>query len=251
MSAETVVTPEIAEATLEGPQGKLAFRLFKTSACFQIANDIFAGTTYPNVPFVTDVETIFDIGANVGAASVYFAVSYPEAKVYAFEPGSQPFSLLRQNVAPFANVSAFSFGLYGYEKKTVLYHGCGDSVESSVHPTERTSSECEEIELRSPLNFLHERGVTQIDILKVDTEGCELPILSSLQKYLPKVKVLYVEYHSERDRRLLDSMLAETHALWRGRVSLVHRGEFCYLRKDLIPDGSETHTSEILSVPEP
>ena len=63
MSAETVVTPEIAEATLEGPQGKLAFRLFKTSACFQIANDIFAGTTYPNVPFVTDVETIFDIGA--------------------------------------------------------------------------------------------------------------------------------------------------------------------------------------------
>jgi FkbM family methyltransferase len=245
MSTETVMAPEMVEATLQGPQGKVAFHLFKTEASFQIANDIFAGRTYPNVPFIGEVKTILDVGANVGAASIYFAVSYPEAKVYAFEPASSPFSWLQKNIVPFANVHAFPFGFYECDKRTALYHGCGDSVESSIHASARTRADSEEVDLRSPHDFLREQEIERIDILKIDTEGCELPILHALRRYLPAVKVVYVEYHSELDRRLLDSMMAETHVLWRGQVCLVYRGEFCYVRKDLIPDSKETHTSEI------
>ena len=75
MNRDEINRPDVAEATLQGPHGTLAFRLFKTEVCFQIANDIFAGTTYPNIPFVSGVKTILDIGANVGAASVYLAMS--------------------------------------------------------------------------------------------------------------------------------------------------------------------------------
>jgi len=246
MSQERLNRPDVAQATLQGPQGTLPFQLFKTDVCFQVANDIFAGVTYPNVPFVAGVKTIFDIGANVGAASVYFAMGYPGAEVCAFEPGSAPLSLLQQNVAPLRNVSVFPFGLYSREKTLSLFQGNHDSVESSVCATTRTACQGEQVRLVCASQFLREHSIESVDILKIDTEGCEVPILRSLSKYLPEVKVLYVEYHSERDRRLIDELLAETHVLWRGRVTFAYRGEFCYLKRELVPDASETHTCEIL-----
>jgi FkbM family methyltransferase len=238
--------PDVAQATLQGPQGALPFHLFKTEVCFQIANAIFSGATYPNVPFVSDVKTILDIGANVGAASVYLAISYPQAQVYAFEPGRDALALLQKNMQLLRNVSVFPFGLHSRNQTLSLFHGKTDSVESSVFPSLRTDSEGEPTRLVCASEFLSEHGIERIDILKIDTEGCEVPILRSLSRHLPEVKVLYVEYHSERDRRMIDKMLAETHVLWKGNVTFAYRGEFCYLRRDLVPDENETHTCEIL-----
>jgi len=109
MNAERIKSPDVAQATLQGPQGAIPFWLFKTDVCFQIANDIFAGITYPIVPSVSGVTTVVDIGANVGAASVYFAMAYPDAKIYAFEPGSIPLLLLQQKCGLLAAGEGFSF----------------------------------------------------------------------------------------------------------------------------------------------
>jgi len=244
--SQTLHQREVAQATLQGPRGALPFNLFKTNVSFQVADSIFAGATYPTISFVSEVKTIVDIGANVGAASVYFAIAYPDAKVYAFEPGSAALSLLQQNVEPLRNVTVFPFGLHSREQRLSLFHGKNDSVESSLCPTPRTGSDSEEIRLVCAPDFLASQGVHRIDILKIDTEGCEVPILRALHPYLPEVKVLYVEYHSERDRRMIDEMLAATHVLWRGHVTFAYRGEFCYLKRELVPDESETHTCEIL-----
>jgi FkbM family methyltransferase len=246
MNQQLLNRPDVAQATLEGPRGALPFNLFKTDVCFQIANDIFAGVTYPNVSFVCGVKTIVDIGANVGAASVFFALAYPDAQVYAFEPGSAPLSLLRQNAEPLHNITVFPFGLYSREHTLTLFQGKNDSVESSIWQSSRTGEESEQIRLVCAPEFLAGHGINGIDILKIDTEGCEAPILRSLKQYLPAVKVLYVEYHSERDRRMIDELLADTHILWRGHVTFAYRGEFCYLKRELVPDESETHTCEIL-----
>jgi len=244
MSTAAVTQFETTEARLDTPMGPTPFTLFKTQSGFQIAHDIFAGTTYPHVHFVSDVKTVLDIGANIGAASVYFAMHYPGAIVYAFEPASAPFSLLKPNTAPFRNVATFNFGFNSQEGQGLLYHGKQDSVESSVCPSPRTDTDPEQIQLMSAPKFLTTHAIERIDILKLDTEGCEVPILRSLQKHLPEIKLIYVEYHSDRDRRLIDGLLAETHVLWRGHVPLAYRGEFCYLNRKLIPD--ETYSSEIL-----
>jgi len=246
MSQEILNRRDVAQATLQGPGGELPFNLFKTDVCFQVANDIFAGITYPSVSFLSGVKTIVDVGANVGAASVYFAMAYPDAQVYAFEPGSAPLSLLQQNVAPLRNVRVFPFGLHSQERNLSLFQGRNDSVESSLCSSTRTTGESEQIRLACAAEFLMGQGIEKIDVLKIDTEGCEVPILQSLYRYLPEVKVLYVEYHSERDRRMIDEMLAETHVLWRGHISFAFRGEFCYLKRELLPDECEIHTCEIL-----
>jgi FkbM family methyltransferase len=246
MSEELLNRPDVAQATLQGPHGTLPFHLFKTDACFQVANDIFAGVTYPIVPLVSGVKTVVDIGANVGAASFYFAMAYPDAQVYALEPGGSPFSLLRQNVVSLRNVKVFPFGLDSSERTVTLFHGKNDSVESSLSPSLRTGSETEQVRLLGGSQFLSDQGIDKVDVLKIDTEGCEVAILRSLEQYLPEVKALYVEYHSERDRRLIDGILADTHVLWRGHVNLAYRGEFCYLKRELVPAETETHTCEIL-----
>jgi FkbM family methyltransferase len=243
---DTFTQPEIAEGVFKYPGGELQFRLFNNEVCIRISEEILAGRTYPEVPFVNDVQTILDIGANIGAASVFFAAAYPGASVYALEPGTQPFSLLKQNTRALPNVHSFPFGLFSSDTTLPLYEGRNDAVESSICPTGRTNNDCAMISLRSAPEFLAEQGIGLVDVLKIDTEGCEVPILRSLQAYLPHTKLIYVEYHSDRDRRLIDQLLAKTHVLWRGHASLVHRGEFCYLRRDLLPPDRETHTCEIL-----
>jgi FkbM family methyltransferase len=243
---ETLTEPELVEGNFKHPRGELRFRLFKNEVCIHISQEILDGHTYPEVSFVKDVSTILDVGANIGAACVFLAATYPNATVYALEPGGSAFSLLQQNTEPLSNIRIFPFGLFSSDRVLPLYRGHNDSVESSVCPTTRTGEDCETIRLRSAPQFLLEQGIAHVDILKIDTEGCEVPILRSLRSCLAEVKVIYVEYHSDRDRRLIDELLAETHVLWRAQSTLVHRGEFCYVKRALLPPESETHTSEIL-----
>ena len=54
---------------------------------------ILEGKTYPYLPFVDDVRTILDAGANCGAATVHLARHYPDAEIHTFEPGSLPFEI--------------------------------------------------------------------------------------------------------------------------------------------------------------
>jgi FkbM family methyltransferase len=238
--------PATEDAVLQFPGGSLVFRVFKNEHSPRIASEILTGKTYPHVHFVVDVRTVVDIGANIGASAVFFALTYPHARVLAFEPASASYSLLARNVAQLPNVSAFPCGLYSQDKTVALYPGINDCVESSVCPSHRTSPHAEQIQLRSAERFMADQHIDSIDVLKIDTEGCEIHILRSLQRFLPTVKLLYVEYHSDRDRRLIDSLVADTHSLWRGHVPLLHRGEFCYLNKQLIPSAGETYSAEIL-----
>ena len=47
-------------------------------------------------------------------------------------------------------------------------------------------------------NSIHMKGpvsdIKEISILKIDTEGCEVDILSSIENYLQNIDVIYLEY---------------------------------------------------------
>jgi FkbM family methyltransferase len=238
--------PEFVTGMFKHPGGTLRFELFNNDVCIRISEEILGGKTYPEVPFVTNVRTIIDVGANIGAAAAFLATTYPAATVYALEPATAAFALLQRNVETLSQVRIFHHGLFSDEKSLALYPGRNDSVESSIFPSNRTNDAGETITLRAVSAFLAEENLDQIDILKLDTEGCEVPILRALRPQIAGMKLIYVEYHSDRDRRLIDELLAATHVLWRGHCALAHRGEFCYLRRDLLPPESEIHTCEIL-----
>ena len=231
---------EIPAATLtfQWAGEEMEFQSFSNCLSRVTAETILTGKTYPLVPFVRDVDVVMDVGANVGAASVYFSLAYPEATIHSFEPGSWAYSLLEANTEARPNVHAHNFGLYPRDASLPLYRGKYDSGMSSIAKSESTKEKSEEVMLRSVRKWLDENSISAIDILKIDSEGCEVPILEALPDLLPRVKVVYLEYHSDDDRKAFDRLLGDTHLLMHGMM-LVHLGEVTYVAKDAIESESQ------------
>ncbi len=65
-----------------------------------VVEGIFKGETYPAFSFLADrIDLVVDVGANIGAASLFFSNAYPLAHVVAFEPGAFPFKYLEANTS--------------------------------------------------------------------------------------------------------------------------------------------------------
>lgn len=211
------------------------FQIFDNALSREISRGILEGKTYPRVNCIRDVRTVLDVGANVGAASAYFALAYPEATLFALEPSPASFRLLQRNLAPFPRVRTFNFGLFDRDATVPLYLSKEDEVTNSVGMSVLNTSRSVEVRLRNARAFVSEQKLDSIDILKVDTEGCELPILRSLADILPRTRVVYLEYHDEADRVAIDALLQPTHILCSAKLRHPHRGELCYVNYNSFP----------------
>jgi len=199
-----------------------------------VSTEILEGRSYPYLPFVEDVRVVWDVGANVGATTVFLARHYPDAQVHAFEPAREPRSVLERNAARWPNVTVHPIGLSDRDGTVPLFHGEGDTGFASVHRRPETTDDSEPVELRDAGPWAQARGLARIDVLKLDVEGCELDVLTSLVPLLPTVKVLYVEYESRHARRGIDTLLAGTHELWFSSLMALDQGEGVYVRSDLV-----------------
>ncbi|MDQ1533707.1 MAG: hypothetical protein QOF28_1468, partial [Actinomycetota bacterium] len=121
------------------------------SAC----DSILAGKTYPFLPFVGDVQVVFDVGAGCGAATVHFARHYRDARIHAFEPDAESRAILRRNAAEYANVRVRDDG--------------GEPMSSGV--------------------WAKEQGLGRVDVLTVDPRLGAAEVLEGLASFLPMVKV--------------------------------------------------------------
>jgi hypothetical protein len=92
----------------------------------------------------------------------------------------------------------------------------------------------ETIQLRRLSTFFAEQAIEHISLLKLDTEGAELPILNDILPMLPRIDALFVEYHSEADRLELDRMLTPTYTLFASRAEHPHRGLMCFVAKPIL-----------------
>lgn len=193
---------------------------------------IFEGRTYPIVRDIGPVGTIVDIGANVGAASVMLSAHYPQADIHAFEPGPATAALLARNAAPFPRIRVHAHGLGGDDGHLRLYRSRWDPMSASVLPSAENTDGFDVVEIRRAAPALTACGIVAVDVLKIDTEGCEVPILTDLAAVVPATKVIYLEFHSERDRLRIDERLAGTHILAFASVRHPHRGDVCYVHRD-------------------
>lgn len=196
---------------------------------------ILEGRTYPHLPFIGEVGTVWDAGANCGAAAVHLARCHPSAVVHAFEPAREALGFLRRNVSELGNVVVHPFGLHDADHRAPLYAHPTDLGQASiVAPDDPSGFRTEEtVELRSAGGFAAASGTTQIDVLKLDVEGCEVAVIESLGTLVERIKVIYVEYGSRQDRRVIDRLLAPSHELYFSACSTLDQGEIVYLRADL------------------
>lgn len=185
---------------------------------------VVSGKEYP-VPRLAgyDPKVIVDIGANVGASTVFFHAAFPRATVYCFEPSPTNVSFLRRNVAFTDRIRVFPVGLADRDVTVKLFVGKHQWMQNSIVRSAETGEAFEMVEIRKARRQLDETGIDEISILKVDTEGCEVPILEDLGPRLRAIDLLYIEYHSERDRRAIEAMLHANFVLLAASASRVHR----------------------------
>ncbi|GAB6053393.1 hypothetical protein JCM17960_22130 [Magnetospira thiophila] len=215
----------------------------------EVVLDVLGGKAYPVPEFLAgQVDAIIDVGANIGASAVYFALHFPGVPLRAFEPVRHTFDLMRKNVAPFPQVTAVNAGLLdracALEITTAGAAGEGSSIKQSI--AARFDSRAMADFQRASKALADLKGERRL-LLKIDTEGCEVEIVTDLADFLPQVTAAYVEYHSDADRRWLDERLTGAGLiLWAARATSAHRGEVCYLRRDLVDRASPAGGAAIL-----
>lgn len=227
--------------TLDIRGEKLPFVMPATPNMQLLVEGIFANKTYPHLSFLTGiVDLIMDIGGNIGAAALFLKHAYPAAKVFAYEPAGRTFDLLRQNVANVPGVTAIRAALFDRDGSAQMTFG-GTGETSSLHPNMMTDGTVETVELRrAAIEFDRVAGEATCVVLKLDTEGSEVPILEDLRDRLGRVGAIYLEYHSDVDRARIDRLLVDRgFVLFSAQASHPHRGELCYVRGDLL----DAHTT--------
>jgi FkbM family methyltransferase len=199
-------------------------------------NRVLRGVEYPILDLPGFVpRLVVDVGANVGAAAVFFALRYPGAEVHCYEPSTHNIAYIERNIADLPRIVCHPYGLSDREQELELFMGFSQSMTCSVIASAETGRESERVTLRRARPELERIGLARggASILKLDTEGCEIPILRDILDLLESVAMIYVEYHSEADRRAIDALLAERFMLASARASVPHRGLNLYVAATL------------------
>jgi FkbM family methyltransferase len=186
---------------------------------------VFYERTYLNFPVFlsSQVQTVIDIGAGVGLGSVCFRGFCPEAAIHCFEVDPLALHLLQQNALGLGNCFVHPVGLAGQ-------NSCRTCRLWPEDPQAKWGVE-QPLPFREAREALKELGLESIDVLRVATGGDEVEVLANLQPQLRDIKVIYVEFTSEQDRKRIDQMLDPSHLLWQGEIIAGQKGALCYINR--------------------
>ena len=175
---------------------------------------------FPHAP------VILDIGANIGCATMWFKARYPDATVHAYEPFTLCVAALIINTWGCADVLVHPVGVVGGKtvpgEKRPLCLGLIGTYANSFHKQEGEQGEATIGAVVEPA-----AGLPRCDILKIDTEGSEVEILSDYP-HISTVSAVMLEYHSPSDHEWILGFLR------RSGFSLLKDEPSCNIRGDMI-----------------
>lgn len=173
---------------------------------------------------------VLDIGANVGAFTLWALKRWPGCIVRAYEPNPEAFAGLLENTAGLEGVHLHQVAVCRDADEGIqhLYLGKNNLGEASLwHGPEQRAEYVEVLGLRPD-------ALPECAVLKMDTEGTELEIWEHYTPRTPPRAVMF-EFHDEDQRIAMDRLLAPSswasnYSLVRGHISSKDRGTLCYLR---------------------
>lgn len=166
---------------------------------------------HAHLPKADRVKVVLDIGANVGATTVFFSEMYPAAKIHSFEPIPGNLEILKMNAASRGrpgSIDCHLLALSDHDGELQMIHSPGANSHGGWSFYQRGAEGTEEklsVPVRKSGDFVRELGLDRIDVIKIDTEGAEKEILHGLTpEQLASVQYIVGELHGERDFELLD-----------------------------------------------
>ena len=175
--------------------------------CFLVRNgsrdaniifEVFGGRMYHRyLALLANGGTAIDIGANIGAFTILAAHQSPNVRVFSYEPFSDNFKQLCDNVAlnhVESRVYAFPLAVGGRcDQRRLMVSG--SSGGHSFYGNDRAKSVV--IDVITMEQVLSDAGIDCCDFLKIDCEGAEYEIIYSASADLfRRIRTITMEYHT-------------------------------------------------------
>ena len=142
-------------------------------------------------------KVIIDCGSNIGYSTLYFANTYPDAQIYAIEPEKINFKFLQYNTIFYDNIHLINSAVWG--KESFVRLESTELGEMGYMTVETGEDNPTAFKATTIGKLIHENGINEIDLLKIDVEGSEKEIFGAegVDDWLGKVKVLSIVLHDE------------------------------------------------------
>lgn len=172
--------------------------------------------------------TIIDGGANIGLATVYLKIRYPDAKIIAVEPDHSNFEMLLKNTRPFENIVCYNKGIWNSNTKLKIINkdaGNESFVLNAVDINEINTDTIDAITINS---IVKDNNIKNIELLKLDIEGSERRVFED--NYLGWLSItdhMLVEIHnwidSEAEKIIMSVVESD--------FSIIMKGEYHFFSK--------------------
>jgi FkbM family methyltransferase len=153
------------------------------------------------------IRTFFDIGANIGQTTGLALSSFREAQVFAFEPDPVTFSKLIQCLGKHPRLAAYNVAISNTSGSVPFFQYSSSTLNSLIsdaqYPMRRGVTPQEiTVDCTTLDGFCGSHGIQLIDVLKIDTEGCDLLVLQGAQQLLSagRVRFVYLEFNDMSPR---------------------------------------------------
>jgi len=151
------------------------------------------------------VETILDLGANIGKMTAKYMEMFPAARIHSFEPGDEAFTVISERFATQPSVHLVKKAVSirnGFEKFFVNKFNPTSSLlpvaqESGKYVDSTLTENVETVEVETVTldGFCRDQDIKKINILKMDIQGGELMALCGAEQLLAHraIDLIYTE----------------------------------------------------------
>jgi FkbM family methyltransferase len=150
---------------------------------------------------IEDDWVIIDIGGGIGEFTLRAAKGYPGNKVFVFEPFRESYNLLKTNleINQISNVETYELAVWSDQGYLMLDASAGEPsqfISVEPRPGGQISTDQPIVRAITLVDAFNQTGIDHCDLLKIDCEGAEYPILFSTPvDILKKIDRIILEYH--------------------------------------------------------
>lgn len=145
---------------------------------------------------IQPTDTIIDIGGHIGSFSIWAAKQAHRGRVFTFEPNPENFLLLKENkeINQASNLEIFNMAVSETIGEITLFNSVHQNMGHSIY--EYSLPNQTKVKTTMLDEILRSNNIQKVDLLKIDAEGAEYPILlNASPRTLQKIEKIILEYH--------------------------------------------------------
>ncbi len=141
---------------------------------------------------------VFDVGSNIGQTVLELRTHFTDPAIHSFEPSPSTFDRLKQRTLGIPNLHLNNVAMGATAGRRVLIESAISQMSSILEP----STECwgevvanTAVDVETLDHYCSQNKITEIDVLKIDTQGFDYAVLQGGAEMLKnrRVRLLYIE----------------------------------------------------------